>query len=143
MTSKATAASGSNGEVAIVSFDYEPQEENEIALVEGEVVKNIIQLDEGWWQGENSKGEVGLFPSNYVELIPAATPASTPAPAPVSNNTQSAIALYDYDAQEDNEISFKEGDIITELNFVTDDWWEGVANGKRGLFPGNYVEVNK
>ncbi|ORX51049.1 hypothetical protein BCR36DRAFT_583117 [Piromyces finnis] len=138
--------SGSNNnDSAIVSYDYEPQEENEIALVEGEIIKNIIQLDEGWWQGENSKGEIGLFPSNYVELMPAASVASTPAPAPapVANNTPSAIALYDYDAQEDNEITFKEGDIITNLNFVTDDWWEGVVNGKCGLFPGNYVEVNK
>ncbi|ORX46254.1 hypothetical protein BCR32DRAFT_201172, partial [Anaeromyces robustus] len=99
------------------------------------------QLDEGWWQGENSKGEVGLFPSNYVELM-AAT-AAVPEPAPTQNESgKSAIALYDYDAQEDNEISFKEGDIITKLNFITDDWWEGVVNGKCGLFPGNYVEIN-
>jgi len=142
MNAKATASNGSSGDCAVVSFDYEPQEENEIALVEGEIIKNIIQLDEGWWQGENNKGEVGLFPSNYVELMPA-TSAPVSAPAPAANNTPSAIALYDYDAQEENEISFKEGDIITNLNFVTDDWWEGVVNGKCGLFPGNYVEVNK
>jgi len=138
INSKATNANTSTGDSAVVTFDYEPQEENEIALVEGEVITNIIQLDEGWWQGENGKGEVGLFPSNYVELMPA----SADAPA-ASNNTASAIAIYDYEAQEENEISFKEGDIITNLNFVTDDWWEGVVNGKCGLFPGNYVEVNK
>jgi len=137
---KAAAGSGS-GETAVVTFDYEPQEENEIALVEGEVITNIIQLDEGWWQGENSKGEVGLFPSNYVELIPSAAPAAPAAPA--NEAKPSAIALYDYEAQEENEISFKEGDIITNLNFVTDDWWEGVVDGKCGLFPGNYVQVNK
>jgi len=138
MKAAATSNGSGSGETAVVTFDYEPQEENEIALVEGEVITNIIQLDEGWWQGENSKGEVGLFPSNYVELIPSAAPA-----APAVEAKPSAIALYDYEAQEENEISFKEGDIITNLNFVTDDWWEGVVDGKCGLFPGNYVEVNK
>lgn len=67
-------------------------------------------------------------------------PAPVAAPAPAQ---KSAIALYDYEAQEENEISFKEGDIITNLNFVTDDWWEGVIDGKCGLFPGNYVEINQ
>ncbi|KAF0553048.1 Actin-binding protein [Gigaspora margarita] len=54
----------------------------------------------------------------------------------------SAIALYDYDAGEDNEISFKEGDIITDIEFVTEDWWQGTtSNGGVGLFPANYVEL--
>jgi hypothetical protein len=147
LNARTRAASTGNGDYAIVAYDYEPQEENEIALVEGEIVKNIIQLDEGWWQGQNSKGEVGLFPANFVELqasAPVSAPVTNPvsAPAPVQKSS-SAIALYDYDAQEDNEISFKEGDIITNLNFVTDDWWEGVVDGKCGLFPGNYVQVNQ
>jgi len=139
LKTRTRAVSTGNGEYAIVTYDYEPGEDNEIALVEGEIIKNIVQIDEGWWQGENSKGEVGLFPSNYVELKASDSAA---APAPIEN-TKSAIALYDYEAQEENEISFKEGDVITNLNFVTDDWWEGVVNGECGLFPGNFVQVNQ
>jgi len=41
-----------------------------------------------------------------------------------------------YDAAEDNELSFKEGDKITEIDKVDADWWQGKANGATGLFPG-------
>lgn len=42
-----------------------------------------------------------------------------------------------YDAAEDNEISFKEGERITEIEKPDADWWQGKsANGQVGLFPG-------
>ena len=42
--------------------------------------------------------------------------------------------------EDDNEISFDPGDIITNIKRVDDGWWTGIApNGKEGLFPANYV----
>ena len=51
-----------------------------------------------------------------------------------------ATAQYDYDANGDDELSFKEGDIIdvTEMD-DEDGWWHGRLNGKFGAFPYNYV----
>jgi len=54
------------------------------------------------------------------------------------------VALYDYDAAEENEISFKEGDLIVEIEAASDDWWQGKDGaGNVGLFPANYVEVQE
>ncbi|XP_060574818.1 tyrosine-protein kinase STK-like [Ruditapes philippinarum] len=51
-------------------------------------------------------------------------------------------ALYDYTAGDDDEISFDPGDIITNIEPIDDGWWIGTtANGARGMFPANYVEV--
>ncbi len=47
---------------------YEKAEENELAFDEGEEITHIEETDADWWTGTNSKGEVGLFPANYVEM---------------------------------------------------------------------------
>lgn len=44
-------------------------------------------------------------------------------------------AEFSYDAAEDNELSFREGDRITHIDKVDPDWWQGRANGMEGLFP--------
>ena len=58
--------------------------------------------------------------------------------APAEQEGPSAVAIYDYDAGEDNEISFKENEVIRDIQFVSDDWWSGLApDGTAvGLFPG-------
>ena len=44
--------------------------------------------------------------------------------------------------QDDDELTFNEDEIVHVTHKNTDGWWEGllVRTGKRGLFPGNYVE---
>jgi hypothetical protein len=45
-----------------------------------------------------------------------------------------------YDATEDNEISFKEGDKIVEIEAASEDWWQGKnSQGHVGLFPGKLL----
>lgn len=47
-----------------------------------------------------------------------------------------------YDAAEENEISFQEGEHIIEIEAVSDDWWQGkIADGRVGLFPGTFLFV--
>jgi hypothetical protein len=54
------------------------------------------------------------------------------------NTSNSELTVDSYDAAEDNELSFKEGDKITEIDKVDEDWWQGTANGASGLFPGTF-----
>jgi len=48
--------------------------------------------------------------------------------------------LYDYQTDEDDGLSFKEGQIITIVE-ADGDWWIGTLSGKQGEFPHNYVEI--
>ncbi|KAL1393859.1 hypothetical protein HDK64DRAFT_261224 [Phyllosticta capitalensis] len=150
-------AAQSGGKRAVAQYDYEKAEDNELELHEGEVISNIDMVDEDWWMGQNSRGDTGLFPSNYVELVddepepaaaapaPAAAPVpaapAAPAAAPASAG-KTATALYDYEAAEDNELSFPDGATIQGIEFPDDDWWFGEYGGKAGLFPSNYVQLN-
>ncbi|VDK88009.1 unnamed protein product [Dibothriocephalus latus] len=50
-------------------------------------------------------------------------------------------ALYQFDAENDTELAFAEGDIIQLIRQVDENWYEGRLNGREGFFPVNYVEV--
>jgi hypothetical protein len=72
--------------------------------------------------------------------VPAPAPRA-PAPAAASAG-RTATALYDYEAAEDNELSFPEDATVTNLEFPDEDWWFGHYKGKSGLFPANYVQLD-
>lgn len=66
--------------------------------------------------------------------------------APVKKKPEKeyCIALYDYDASAEDELTFEENQIITIVNKsphgVDDGWWEGELDGKFGNFPSLVVE---
>ncbi|XP_029936482.1 abl interactor 2-like isoform X2 [Myripristis murdjan] len=53
---------------------------------------------------------------------------------------EKVVAIYDYMADKEDELSFQEGAIIYVIKKNEDGWYEGVMNATTGLFPGNYVE---
>ena len=48
------------------------------------------------------------------------------------------VAVYTYQAQRDDELSFAVNDIITVVD-RSDSWWHGELRGQIGMFPANYV----
>lgn len=54
-----------------------------------------------------------------------------------------AIALYDYQAAADDEISFDPDDIITHIEQIDEGWWRGLCRNHYGLFPANYVQLQQ
>ncbi|XP_025093633.1 drebrin-like protein isoform X2 [Pomacea canaliculata] len=57
------------GSCARALYDYQATDDTEISFDPGDIITNIDQIDEGWWQGFAPDGSYGMFPSNYVELI--------------------------------------------------------------------------
>ncbi|UJR13852.1 hypothetical protein I4U23_000862 [Adineta vaga] len=52
-----------------------------------------------------------------------------------------AVALYNFQAQSNRELSFKKGETILVKRRINDDWLEGEHHGLTGIFPLNYVEL--
>lgn len=46
-------------------YDFEPQEEGELAFRKGDVIRVINSAYEGWWKGELD-GRIGIFPLTYI-----------------------------------------------------------------------------
>ncbi|XP_072947574.1 drebrin-like protein [Epargyreus clarus] len=58
------------GLTARALYDYQAADESEITFDPGDIITHIEQIDAGWWQGLGPRGAFGLFPANYVELLP-------------------------------------------------------------------------
>ncbi|KAF8238437.1 BAR-domain-containing protein [Tricholoma matsutake] len=81
----------------------------------------------------------GAASSASAKRAPPPPPAVKPKPRP---SVQHVVALYDFVAQADGDLSFNTGDRIeiVERTASAEDWWTGRLNGQQGVFPGNYVQ---
>lgn len=60
-------------------------------------------------------------------------------PSAVLQRTILVKALYNFTAEEDDELSFCAGDVIDVLDRSHAAWWKGSLRGNSGLFPANYT----
>jgi len=91
----------------------------------------------------NQQQEINSQINDNLNTQVGAEPAvAAVAPVAAQTNKSQARALYDYDADDDTEISFLPGDIITEIDMFDEGWWTGTGpDGKVGMFPANYVQL--
>jgi len=120
----------------VTIYAYEATEENELTFAEGETIYLIEKDESGWWRGRNKKGVEGVFPSNFVEVVGEEGGGAS---GTIEINAD-FTALYDYEAEDDTELTVKEGEILHVIS-ETDGWYFGTnAQGKKGNFPSNFVE---
>ena len=48
--------------------------------------------------------------------------------------------LYEYQANESDELNIVPGDVIKIIDKYDTEWWQGELNGTVGIFPASYVE---
>uniref|UniRef100_A0A665UAG2 LIM and SH3 domain protein 1 n=1 Tax=Echeneis naucrates TaxID=173247 RepID=A0A665UAG2_ECHNA len=51
-------------------YDYSAADEDEVSFMDGDVIVDVQQIDEGWMYGRVERtGQQGMLPANYVEAI--------------------------------------------------------------------------
>ncbi|XP_056323313.1 F-BAR and double SH3 domains protein 2 isoform X2 [Danio aesculapii] len=156
-----------------VLYSYQASQPDELTIQEQEILELIDDGDmEDWVKARNRSGQVGYVPEKYLQLPSSSsvlrmiqsfssidsqsqTSSTSAEQEPeVETLTQSspnshasavnlARALYAYEAQTEDELSFPEGAVICILskhNQEDDGFWEGEFNGAVGVFPAVLVE---
>ncbi|XP_056291119.1 intersectin-1 isoform X3 [Pseudoliparis swirei] len=150
-----TGSLGKKPEIAQVIAPYSATGAEQLTLAPGQLILIRKKNPGGWWEGElqarGKKRQIGWFPANYVKLLSPSTSKTTPTeptppkPTPASTGAHTAvcqvIGMYDYVAQNDDELAFLKGQVITVVNKDDCDWWKGELGGREGLFPSNYVKL--
>ncbi|EMD40348.1 hypothetical protein CERSUDRAFT_110942 [Gelatoporia subvermispora B] len=75
--------------------DFKPENPDEVPLKVGEKIEVVEKDDlygDGWWQGRNTSGQVGLFPKVYTSPDP---PSTSSAPQPLNGAPPAASAASD------------------------------------------------
>lgn len=51
-------------------YDYSAADDDEVSFMDGDVIEDVQQIDEGWMYGRVQRtGQQGMLPANYVEAI--------------------------------------------------------------------------
>ncbi|XP_033001864.1 F-BAR and double SH3 domains protein 2 isoform X3 [Lacerta agilis] len=148
-----------------VVYSYKASQPDELTIEEHEVLEVIEDGDMEDW-ARNKSGHVGYVPEKYLQFPTSnsllsmlqSLAALDSRSHTSSNSTEAELvsgslngdssvcfvkALYDYEGQTDDELSFPEGAIIRILNKENQDddgFWEGEFNGCVGVFPSVLVE---
>jgi len=82
-------------------------------------------------------------PAPAAAAAAAAAAAVAAAAAAAAPTLQKYVALYDYTAADEDEVSFNEGDNIIYAEVIDDGWMTGTVErtGSHGMLPSNYVEL--
>ncbi|XP_071054498.1 endophilin-A isoform X9 [Onthophagus taurus] len=83
----------------------------------------------------------GQHSANVLSASPLPSPMKSPARTPMTR-APCCTALYDFEAENMGELGFKENDVITLINKIDENWFEGSLNGRTGYFPVSYVRVD-
>ncbi|KYO39328.1 F-BAR and double SH3 domains protein 1 isoform X2 [Alligator mississippiensis] len=149
-----------------VIFGYQACQADELSISQGEELEVTEDGDmEEWVKGRNKVGQIGYIPEKYLLVLDSMGneqrsgswregPSETALDRELTNimNTELVLepgvwlvrALYDYEGQSAEELTFPEGAIIQVLpreeGDVDDGFWRGDFNGRIGVFPSLVVE---
>ncbi|KAL6475366.1 hypothetical protein MHYP_G00164060 [Metynnis hypsauchen] len=129
--------------------DFNSLEPGNLSLKRGDVVAGEAPVDVAWQRGRNAWGTWGVFPVSCVKELElsgrsrqlsersAAAQASELPPHALGQ----ARALMGLHAQLDEELDFREGDVITIVGVPEPGWFQGELEGRTGIFPEGFVEL--
>uniref|UniRef100_A0A0N5BRA8 SH3 domain-containing protein n=1 Tax=Strongyloides papillosus TaxID=174720 RepID=A0A0N5BRA8_STREA len=149
---------------AVVRYSYIPQENDELSLTPGEIIKVLDKGEDNGWLYGSINGVKGVFPDSYIEKIsdiqenidhkrrtPSESGSTTSSNhynnISIENEMDIALVAFDYTASRDDELTLKKGDKIQILdrNNIEEGWFKGkhLTTNRIGVFPANFTKYRE
>ncbi|CAL7946017.1 unnamed protein product [Xylocopa violacea] len=112
----------------IALYDFPLTHPGDLPFKENDVIYLIRKVNEDWMEGRIGN-EQGIFPVNFIDI-------KVPLPE-IPDNVVTAIYPFKGETMED--LTFDEGEKITVVSRISEDWLYGECGGRKGQFPVNYV----
>ncbi|CRK93006.1 CLUMA_CG006524, isoform A [Clunio marinus] len=133
---------------AIVLYDYTSDVVEDLNLKTNEKIYLLKKMNEEWLYGRDKRGCEGIFPLSYVDIrVPLKNVETDPGTASRSVSVSPAVeshhirALYNFNAETDEDLSLRENEIVNVLFEINHDWLYGSnMRGDYGQFPANFIE---
>ncbi|XP_034424684.1 SH3 domain-containing protein 19-like isoform X2 [Hippoglossus hippoglossus] len=90
-------------------------------------------------QSKPALEDVSLSESQSILPVQPPEQKDQPDPPPVSGPR--CVALFDYEGEEGDELTFSQGDVIALLELKGQEWGRGQIHGRIGIFPLSFTEV--
>ncbi|KAM9335759.1 uncharacterized protein ABDE67_020764 [Symphorus nematophorus] len=83
----------------------------------------------------------GLSLSDSQSILPVQPTEQKEQPDSPPVSGPRCVALFDYEGEENDELTFSQGDVIALLELIGQEWGRGQIHGRIGIFPLNFTEV--
>ncbi|KAK7909986.1 hypothetical protein WMY93_014670 [Mugilogobius chulae] len=120
-------------EWAVAVFDFPGQTAEDLSFQKGALIRVLAHINTEWRRGRVEDRE-GLYPAAFTQPTKAQ-------PITEQHSESKAKALFDFTAENEDELTLKVGDILTHVESVDDEWILGVVGDKRGIVPKNYISL--
>ncbi|CAG7851740.1 SubName: Full=Uncharacterized protein {ECO:0000313/EMBL:CCA71661.1} [Serendipita indica DSM 11827] len=110
-----------------VLHDVPSIEDGMLSLKQGDVISLVSRPFHDKWEGRLRSQAGTFFLDDNIEPI----------------ITSRVCAIYDYKAQNEGELTFARGDVITVIQPSEEStfWWYGATKNDVGIFPFNYIDI--
>jgi len=117
-------------------YNFVAQNNRELSFQKGDVIYVRRQIDKNWYEGEHN-AMIGIFPVNYVEIIPYDGIRMTlKKPSEGKGRVK-----YNFVAQTPVELCLVKGEMVIIMRQVDEHWMEGRIGHRKGIFPISYIDV--
>jgi len=126
-------------EYGMALYDFTGSAADELSFKKGDRIEITEIVSDDWLKGRLG-GHQGMFPRTFIQLSKETVRDPQPVKK-VLRDTPKAKALFDFDGEFDDELSFKVNDVIVLLERVNEEWFRGEIDNRVGRFPTAFVKI--